>query len=488
MKLRQNKLVPLRLREHVAQDERVQERFEEILEVLDSTRLDWASQTSRSALHARSAHPAHSTQTAHSAQPTHSAQPSQATRSSSDRQSSELSLGATLAHLPQQTLGEYTQAREPSLLSHVFRIAANYQSHTDRVIFLGDSHSQSVIKAILHACCDPYWNSWTRAERGSKPRRFFAGESWDNDTHQAIVEHFSDRRATNRHEEFDWGVVRLTSPKNSRQELREECLGTDPVDSFATVLKKLHAARHIPTARLATNTDEELWIDCLATGPSVGYSNAVATESTPVIPSSLIAFTFSGLLSAAILGVNVMELLAGAHFISKQFFELDKSSNPVLRWTAWQILAQQSGIARQLYFTNSTLESSARWLLELNENRNWPNASNDESTPPYTWALCPPHRYHNSDVSQQHRNLWQCHLVVNSVRYDDLQVPDGCESNYRDVLQRQIQQKTHKLGTSTASGLIIEFPIVDELAIGQWMQWMILADLLQAETQTTAGK
>lgn len=465
MKLRQNKLVPLRLHEQVALDVRVQERFEEILEALDSTRLAWIHQTPQTAR-----------------------APETAT-SSSNRQISKPSLGATLAYLPQQTLGEYAQAREPSLLSHVFRIAANYQSRTDRVIFLGDSQSQSVIKAIMHACCDPYWNSWTRAERGSKPRRFFAGESWDNDTHQAIVEYFSDQRASNRREEFDWGVVRLTAPKSSQQEHPADGLGTDdPVASFASIVKKLHAARHIPTAVLSSNADEELWIDCLATGPSVSFTKAIATESTPVIPSSMLAFTFSGLLPAAILGVNVMELLAGAHFISKQFFELDKSSNPVLRWTAWQILAQQSGIERQLYFTNSTLDSSARWLLEINENRNRLVVSRDESTPPCSWALCPPHRYHDGYESEQPRELWQCHLVVDSVRYDALQVPEGSESNYRDMLHRCIQQKLHKLGTSNTSGLIINFPIVDELAIGQWMQWMILADLLQAETQTTSGR
>ncbi len=476
MKLRQNKLVPLRLQEHVALDVGARDRFEEILEALDSIRRDWLPQT------------AHSIQHAQAPQPSQAPQFTSSKPAISDRPLSERGLGPYLADLPQKTLGEYSQTRDQSLLSHVFRIAANFQNQTDRVIFVGDAQSQSVVKSILHACCDPYWNHWTRAERGSKPRRFFAGESWDNDTHQAILEFFSDRRASNRREECDWGVVRLTAPKSSQHEHPEEDLGTDdPVDSFAAIVKKLHAARHIPTAVLRTNADEELWIDCLATGPSACFSKAIGKESTPVIPSSLLAFTFCGLLPAAILGVNVMELLAGAHFISRQFFELDKSSNPVLRWTAWQILAQRSGIERQLYFTNSTLDSCVRWLLELNESRNQ-LVSRDESTPPCSWARCPPHRYHDGYESKQTRDLWQCHLVVDSVRYDALQVPEGSESNYRDKLHRHIQQKINNLGTSNTSGLIINFPIVDELAIGQWLQWMILADLLHAEMNSTVGK
>ena len=128
MKLRQNKLVPLRLQEHVALDVGGRERFEEILEALDSTRLAWIRQAP---------------QTAHL---------SETAPSSSNRQNSKPSLGVTLAYLPQQTLGEYAQARESSLLSHVFRIAANFQNQTDRVIFVGDAQSQSVVKSILHAC------------------------------------------------------------------------------------------------------------------------------------------------------------------------------------------------------------------------------------------------------------------------------------------------------------------------------------------------
>jgi hypothetical protein len=103
-------------------------------------------------------------------------------------------------------------------------------------------------------------------------------------------------------------------------------------------------------------------------------------------------------------------------------------------------------------------------------------------------VLCPPHHYHNSHDSQSDRDLWQCHLVVDSVRYDTLQAPDRPESNYREEMQRHIQRKLQKLGTANVSGLVLEFPIVDELAIGQWMQWMILSELLQAEMNSTVDK
>lgn len=476
MKLRQNKLVPLRLQEYVPQNAGNQKRFEEILEALNSIRLDWLLQTPYSP---------HSPQPRHSPQPHHHPDSKPAT---CDRPPSERVLGQHLANLPQKTLEDYSKARDQSLLSHVFRIAAHYQSHTDRVVFLGDAPSQSVIKSILYACCDPYWNHWTRGERGSKPRRFFAGESWDNDTHQAILEFFSDGRASNRREEFDWGVVRLIAPEGCQHNDLGDGQDMDPVASFATILKKLHAARHVSTSILPTHTDEDFWIECFPSGPISTASKAGMLESIPVIPSSLLTFTFCGLLPAAILGVNVMELLAGAHFISKQFFELDKSSNPILRWTAWQMIAQQEGIVRQLHYTNSTLEWGARWLLELNENRSWSHRKCDASSQPCSWVLCPPHHYHNSHDSQSDRDLWQCHLVVDSVRYDTLQAPDRPESNYREEMQRHIQRKLQKLGTANVSGLVLEFPIVDELAIGQWMQWMILSELLQAEMNSTVDK
>jgi hypothetical protein len=95
---------------------------------------------------------------------------------------------------------------------------------------------------------------------------------------------------------------------------------------------------------------------------------------------------------------------------------------------------------------------------------------------------------------------WQCHLMVNQVRHDALEIPGtdpSSASSFPVALKSQYSHQLQSLGqiSSTAAhahahahvhahevhGLVIELPILDELAIGQWMQWMMLSTLLQQE-------
>jgi hypothetical protein len=82
--------------------------------------------------------------------------------------------------------------------------------------------------------------------------------------------------------------------------------------------------------------------------------------------------------------------------------------------------------------------------------------------------------------------------MVNQVRHDALEIPGtdpSSASSFPVALKSQYSHQLRSLGqiSSTAApahqvhGLVIELPILDELAIGQWMQWMMLSTLLQQE-------
>lgn len=470
MKLRQNKLSPLTLDERFAQSLLLQESgshgplkplFETILARLDAIRHRWFE-----------------------------TQPNAETTSIS-------SFAGRIAALPLDTLTQYTTQRSQSILTHIFELAARYQSNSDRLIFLGNAQSQSIVRCIAEACCDPHWNERTRAERGSKPRMYFAGEAFDNDSHQALLELFAPQRACNRFEDFDWGVVKLTHSHTNNS-----------VDAFASILQTLRATRathnrfesnHFASGELPSSSIEsdctppidtptidtppidELWTDCSA----ACYDSPCNSDLPSYFRELFSPFSIVGLLPAAILGVNIMELLAGASFISKEFQLKPASENPILRWTAWNALIQTIGAPRQLHYWNNTLRGSMEWLMHL-----WTQDS-PSNLDTHLWRLVPPSSSPHSTHATNHPIGWQCHLMVDQVRHDALGIdrinssnadsfPLALKAQYSDQLQL-LEQASSTATTPQQNGLIIEFPILDELAIGQWMQWMMLSTLLLQE-------
>lgn len=508
MKLRQNKLSPLKFDEQFAQSILLQESsshgplkplFETILGRLDAIRHRWFGTI-----------------------------PSGDTTSYS-------SFAGRIANLPVDTLTQYTTQRSQSVLTHIFELAARCQSNTDRVVFLGNAQSQSIVRCIAEACCDPYWNERTRAERGSKPRMYFAGEAFDNDSHQALLELFAPQRPCNRFEDYDWGVVQLT-PSFLKTTASDSNDPTSPpnnsVDAFASVLRVLRATRsshnrfesnkfppseHPSNHKYPASNDrlssreypssanesdltlasdqtllsdqtpptDPLWIDCSA-NPNPNTASHSISDLPPSFSELYSPFSIVGLLPAAILGVNIMELLAGASFISKEFELKPASENPILRWTAWNALIQTIGAPRQLRYWNNTLRGGTEWLMHL-----WTQGSpRNLNSPP--WRLVPPSDATPSNLTMHSPIQWQCHLMVNQVRHDALEIPGTDPSSalsFPEALKSQYSHQLQSLGqiSSAASpahrlhGLVIELPILDELAIGQWMQWMLLSTLLQHE-------
>jgi glucose-6-phosphate isomerase len=494
MKLRQNKLSPLKFDEQFAQSILLQESsshgplkplFETILGRLDAIRHRWFETV-----------------------------PNGNTTSFS-------SYAGRIVNLPADTLTHYTTQRSQSVLTHIFELAARYQSNADRVVFLGNAQSQSIVRCIAEACCDPYWNERTRAERGSKPRMYFAGEAFDNDSHQALLELFAPQRTCNRFEDYDWGVVQLTPSLLKTTASDSNDLTSPPnnsVAAFASVLRVLRATRsshnrfesnqfppseHPTTHKYPASNDrlssreypssaieseltlptDPLWIDCSANTNTASHS---ISDLPPSFSELYSPFSIVGLLPAAILGVNIMELLAGASFISKEFELKPASENPILRWTAWNALIRTIGAPRQLRYWNNTLRGGMEWLMHL-----WTQGSPRNLNSP-AWRLVPPSDPTQSNLTMHSPIQWQCHLMVNQVRHDALEIPGtdpSSASSFPVALKSQYSHQLRSLGqiSSTAApahqvhGLVIELPILDELAIGQWMQWMMLSTLLQQE-------
>ena len=70
--------------------------------------------------------------------------------------------------LPDRLLAEYQEKRAGSELGRIMTAAAKLREQVDRVVILGIGGSYMGAKALMDACCQPYYNELSRAERGMK--------------------------------------------------------------------------------------------------------------------------------------------------------------------------------------------------------------------------------------------------------------------------------------------------------------------------------
>jgi glucose-6-phosphate isomerase len=178
-------------------------------------------------------------------------------------------------------------------------------------------------------------------------------------------------------------------------------------------------------------------------------------------------FTPLGLLPAAVVGIDVVRLLQGAAATNRRFREAPVSENPVLQFAAVsRVMEVQRGMTRVLASTSSQLDAVCRWHGRLTPHRGLPLPTN---------------------------------LIVREPRRDPLVVPalPACAAN-ADGLDRLLATSwpdlladTHAARTSSehaspehaspeqAADTIL-LPRVDEHSIGQLLQFLVLANLVES--------
>ena len=96
-------------------------------------------------------------------------------------------LDAAFYLLPEKLLADYLKIRQDSELGRILHTAARLQETVDRVVVLGIGGSYMGARALMDACCQPYFNELSRGERGAKPRLYFEGNNVDNDASQGLL-------------------------------------------------------------------------------------------------------------------------------------------------------------------------------------------------------------------------------------------------------------------------------------------------------------
>ncbi|MEC9095130.1 MAG: glucose-6-phosphate isomerase [Planctomycetota bacterium] len=368
--------------------------------------------------------------------------------------------------LPELLLEQYRQDRQGSELTQILDVARQLQASSDAVVILGIGGSYMGAKAILDCCCEPYYNEFLPEQRGGRPRIYFEGNSLDNDALQALFARLSGSR---------WSVVVISKSGGT----------LETAVAFRLFLESLE--QQFPeevSQRVVPVTGAEGKLDSLA--------QSLNCESVFRVPDG-VGGRFSvlspvGLVPAACMGVDVVQLLNGAAAMNEVFRTAPADQNPVLQYAGAAHLLEQvrGGDIRVLSVWSKALESAGLWYDQLLA----------ESLGKAEIGATPVTAVNTRDLhsrAQQHQEGRRNKIIVNvmtqSVRTDRLQVPrrksDDDELNQltgtavTELLSAAYEGTNQALKQAERPVIDIELPSTDAFSLGQYFQMMMLATVVE---------
>ncbi len=262
-------------------------------------------------------------------------------------------LDAEFIDLPESLLAEYETDRDASQLHRILQAARGFANSADRLILLGIGGSYMGARALWEACCHPYWNELSRAERGGWPRIYFEGNNVDNDAMQGLVDLLvRDKGIAS--DDDRWGIVVISKSGGT----------LETAISFRRFFSEL--------AKTLTEKTKPLVIPVTGDGSRLGQlSEALDCQPSFPIPDGVggrfSVLTAVGLLPAAILGIDVVDLLRGAEAMNEHFRTAPPEKNVVLRYVGIGHLAETKlgCTTRVLSSWGKSTEAAGLWYDQL---------------------------------------------------------------------------------------------------------------------------
>ena len=395
----------------------------------------------------------------------------------------DLNAGNAFVRGPDELLASYAADRRGSVLGRLFKRASYMHTIVDRVVMLGSGGCCTGAKAILESCCQPFWNELSRADRGSKPRIYFGGNSFDNDSMQGLLHLLDAHKGKPASSEFErWALVVID--KN----------GDTPETSSA--LRQFLAA-----LQSSTGLDREKLVELFV--PVTGQNSRLhemvtqigSTDIYPIpegVNDPFSVLSVAGLVPAAMLGVNVIELLQGAVAMTEHFATAPPQENVVLQYAATNhLLEKQRGLAgRVLRLWSKALEPFGFWYDQLvSESLGKELAGVAQISMVKTSDLFSRHQQHRHAHRHANRDTAVNNIIVEEVRFDALPVQKGendvdfkfgvSQETLPEALKRVIAAANEELKLAGRPSTNLLVPRVDELHMGQLFQMMMLATVVE---------
>lgn len=380
--------------------------------------------------------------------------------------------------LPEQQLGEYVADRQGSELARVLAVTKTLMSGVDRIVVLGAGGSSLGARALMDACCQPYFNELSRGQRGSRPRIYFDGDSFDNDASQGLLCLLGAHRGRIAESVDDsWGIVAISKSGQTHETEVAFSKFLSALETSCGGDAQLALSRLIPVTGVVGRLRERF--------ESMGCEQIFLIRDG--VASRYSALSTAGLVPAALMGINVMKLLEGAAAMNDHFRTAKVEENMVLQLAATNYLLNKtySTHLRALCVWSKSLESFAKWYCHLVSE----SLGMDSRSGTTIEFVCPRDLHcGNSQNGYQSRECVFHNLVVDQFRFDPLFVDsvDSDEHHMADTAQKVEDLVTTELERTNQAYAVngcpttnLYMPRVDEHCMGQLMQLMMLATVIE---------
>ena len=385
-------------------------------------------------------------------------------------------LDAGFIELPSRLLAEYESDPQASELGRILSTTRRLSDQVDRVVLLGIGGSYMGARAIMEACCPPYFNELGRGSRAGQPRLYFEGNNVDNDSTQGLL-HLLEQEQDHDSINGDWALVVISKSGGT--------------------LETGVAFRQFLRALRATGITEEQLAERIVpvTGSDGKLARLVAQLNCPEvfqIPDGVggrfSALTPVGLVPAAFLGLDVVALLQGAATMNRRFVESDPEDNIVLQWVALCHLMEQlqGATVRVLNVWSKSLEAFGLWYDQLLA----------ESLGKQNIGATPLTVVNTRDLhsrAQQHQegclDKFHTHVVIDQCRSDPLSVgtigtneddlDQLADTSLPQIMDAAVQGTLQAYQQAGRGGCMLKVPEVNEHSLGQLMQLAMLATVVE---------
>lgn len=388
-------------------------------------------------------------------------------------------LDARFSWLPSEILKNYRLDPEGSELARIFSVANRLHQQVDAVAVLGIGGSYMGARALMDALCHPYHNELRRGGRGSKPRMYFEGNNVDNDASAALLERLAEGGYGDDPAESQWAICVISKSGGTME------TAVAFRQFLAALQEKLGADAEQPLGQLVvpvTGTSGKLF----------ELSQAIGCEQIFEVPDG-VGGRFSvlsavGLLPAAMLGIDCVQLLEGAIAMNEHFATAPPEENVVLQYVAVNhLLEHHRGVTtRVLSAWSKALESLGLWYDQLLA----------ESLGKELQGATPLTTVNTRDLHSRHQQHQQGrpdkvfnNLIVENYRADPLVVghseqnQDGlndlADKALPEIMAAAIQGTNDALHEDGRPTTDIVLPEVNPHVIGQLLQMLMLATVVE---------
>jgi glucose-6-phosphate isomerase len=381
-------------------------------------------------------------------------------------------LDAGFIDLPERLLADYQNDRAGSELGRILAAANQFAAAVDRLVVLGIGGSYMGARALWEACCHPYWNELSRAERGGRPRIYFEGNNVDNDAMQGLLDVLP--KSAGASPEDRWGIVVISKSGGTL----ETALAFRMF--FAALKKSSGDAQPAVIPVTGPGSQLEKLAAALGCGDPFPIPDGVGGRFS--------VLTAVGLLPAAILGIDVVALLEGAAAMNEHFRTAPVDENVVLQLVGVGHLAEAKigATIRVQSAWNKSLEAAGLWYDQLLSES---LGKNQQGATPITGVNTRDLHSRGQQHQQGRRDKLITNWIVDQPRQDRLAIAsqtldqDGLNAyagkTVPEVLAAAIDGTNAAYAEDHRPTVDLHLPQCDAHAMGQLFQLLMLATVVE---------